>query len=146
MSSATRISRPLAADCTLVPSRRARLLTLLLLVAAVPALLFNGLPLAVRILLFALLPVVLLYLRQRQEAHEIQALALRGDQLLLQFADGRKLQTKLCRRRFVSPLFVGLGWRPPGSCRRRSLGLFPDQMSPEDWRRLCAVLRSSAHS
>jgi len=70
----------------------------------------------------------------------ISTLSIERRRLRVRQAAGQCLSGRVSAA-FVSPLFVGLSWRPENSRWPRSLGIFREQMAPEDFRRLSAQLR-----
>lgn len=64
-----------------------------------------------------------------------------GSGLLLECASGRRVAGRVAGQPFVSPLYVGLRWRPEAGRLPRTIGLFREQLSPRDYRRLCVALR-----
>lgn len=62
--------------------------------------------------------------------------------IVLEQKNGDQLDGQVCGDTVVTPWLISLTVAADG-CRRRSLLLFPDSMSGNDYRRLCLLLRNS---
>lgn len=61
--------------------------------------------------------------------------------VLLRHERGHRVSGSLTGNPFVSPFFIGFGFRGDSGARYR-VGLFPDELAREDYRRLAARLRN----
>lgn len=64
-----------------------------------------------------------------------------GDRIVLECRSGRRLTGLVSGRPFVSPVYIGLRWHGEGGRLPRPVGIFREQMRPDDYRRLCVALR-----
>lgn len=72
---------------------------------------------------------------------DIQSLKIDAARIQIRHRSGGRSSGSLIGSPFVSPLYVGLRWRPADSRLPRSIGVFRGQMTGPDFRRLCATLR-----
>jgi toxin CptA len=73
--------------------------------------------------------------------HSIVALQTRDDAVFLQTRDGEWLEGEVLGSSYVSPLLTVVNFRPRGRWRARHVILVPDNVNPDDFRRLRTWLR-----
>lgn len=91
------------------------------------------------VLIVAALVYATICIRERLRP-SIVGLAWESDRLLIRFRRGRTACITPGPGSFISPLFIGLGFRSPGQ-RFRRLGLFRAQVDSEFWRQSMIRLR-----
>lgn len=129
------------ADWPVGPARGAAVVVSGLSLLACLAAFGNGSPYFVRLAMACLVAflggaVVLRLLRPRVGRLSVTGRRVRLDE------PGRQPRTgEVVGLPFVSPLYVGFRWRPDATRLPRSVGLFREQLSESDFRRLCAELR-----
>jgi hypothetical protein len=133
----------MAADWSLGGAPRTAALVSVVTLLGLVAAFANGLPALLQWLAGLLALLVGVRGVMRLIRPNVAALAIDEHHLTVRQASGRRLGGPVVSA-FVSPLFVGLRWRPEHSRWSKSLGIFSEQMSPEDFRRLSAALRRAA--
>ncbi len=117
------------------PAPRTAGVVLVLTLLAVLAASFNQFPLFIRLLLAALVLTYGVTTAYRLLRPRLRAVVLHADGLGVVGKRGSGRDRVPVARCFVSPWYVGVGsWRS-------GLGLFREQMAPDDFRRLCVYLR-----
>jgi hypothetical protein len=104
-------------------------------------------PFATGLSLLVQVPVALVILTagahavKRLVSPDIESLKIDAARIQIRHRSGARSSGRLIGSPFVSPLYVGLRWRPADSRLPRSVGIFRGQMAGADFRRLCAALR-----
>lgn len=133
-------------DWTLGPSARMALVISVLTFLGLVAAFLNDLPLILQIPI-ALFVIGLGAHGIRRLLHPAASgLKVDGRRVRVRYRGGSQSTGSLTGTPFVSPVYVGLRWRPQGKRLPRSLGVFRGQMSEPDFRRLCAALRHQGES
>ncbi|WP_181918761.1 hypothetical protein [Wenzhouxiangella sediminis] len=123
------------------PARGAALVVSGLSLLACLAAFANGSPFFIRLFLACLVAVVGGFAVLRLLRPTVSGLTVTGRRVRLD-RPGRQPRTgEVVGLPFVSPLYVGFRWRPDTTRLPRAVGLFREQMSESDFRRLCAELR-----
>ena len=114
----------------------------ILSMVAILAAWFNGLPLAVRLLLVLAALIYAGFQLHALLAPRYRRIGVDSSGLVLTDVDGHSVDLAVQGRPFVSPLFIGLVARRRDNRRLVLLGLFRDQLGEDGYRRLAAWLRA----
>lgn len=133
-------------DWTLGPSAGAALVLSVLTFLGLAAAFLNDLPLIMQIPIALLVMGIGAHGTWRLLHPAVVRLKVDDQHVRVCYRGGSHSTGALAGTPFVSPVYVGLRWRPQGKRLPRSLGVFTGQMSEPDFRRLCAALRQQGES
>lgn len=128
-------------DGSIGPARRTAVIVSCLLLLGLVASFTNDLALPAQLSIAVAVLAMGTHAIWRLLRPRIAGLEIRGPRLRVRDACGARFSGVVVGIPFVSPFYVGFRWRQPDRRLPHSLGIFREQMSATDFRRLCATLR-----